>query len=449
MNQQAFEAGKAAFDRGDVLEAVKQLGVAKDPGEVSGTVDHLLGNCFMRMGRYEDAARCYADALQDGSYGHTGALSCNRGRALLAANHPQEAVASLTMAVQDGDYPTPYKAYTAMGRAYKRLGNPREAGVAFRNAAIDESNPDPTSALSELGVCFMQMGRAVDAVEAFRTALDFAGPLENQSSIYGDLGLAYVAANRMSEAVDAFNHATESGYQLRPEAQAAFDAARKAVSAIQGGGPSETDAFLAAAGYGAAIDPLDPTGATGEVMPSPDDTGFFSVSEEELVAQDRSQRKARKKSKKAKKGHGGRVFAVILVILLILAAGAGYAYYRGYGWPTQDKVVQDLLQGGSEGDVDGLFADSVGQDQRTQLKDLLPSASSSVNIDSEERSMASTTVVATVTLPAGGTQQYRISLSRDGIGWKVSGLEAVYASQDSASTTTTPTATGTISTTSN
>ena len=61
MNQQSFEAGKAAYGRGDILRAVRQLSAAKEPGEVSGSVDHLLGNCYMRLSRFSDAARCYAE----------------------------------------------------------------------------------------------------------------------------------------------------------------------------------------------------------------------------------------------------------------------------------------------------------------------------------------------------------------------------------------------------
>ncbi len=285
MNQQAFDAGKVAYQRGDLSVAVSQLSQAKGPGEVSGAVDHLLGNCLMKLGRYGEAAASYGDALRDPSYGHSGALACNRGRALLAAGRPQEAIASLTMATKDETYTTPYKAQVALGNAFMRIGNVREAGVAYRSAAIDESNPDPASALRSLGGCFMQMGRAVDAVEAYRTALDFSTPLQDQNAVYGDLGLAYVAANRMTEAVDAFGHATADGsYQLRPEAQAAYDAAQRAVSAITGGGPSETDALLAAAGYGTgSYDPLDPMGTSGEFMPSPEDTGFFSVNEQDAV----------------------------------------------------------------------------------------------------------------------------------------------------------------------
>lgn len=450
MNQQAYEAGKNAYKQGDLATAVAQLTAAKAPGEVSGTIDHLLGNCLMKLGRFPEAANSYADALRDVNYGHSGALACNRGRALIAAGKPQEAIASLTLAVKDEGYATPYKAYTALGNAYMRVGNVRDAGVAYRNAAIDEKNPDPSSALRSLGGCFMQMGRAVDAVEAYRTALDFSSPQSSQNAIYGDLGLAYVAANRMAEAVDAFNRATADGsYTLRPEAQAAYDAAKKAVSAITDGGPSETDAFLAAAGYGtgAAIDPLDPTGQTGEFMPSPEDTGFFSVKEEDLVAQDKKARKERKVRRK--KSHRGlKVFLTILIILLIAAGAAGFAYYKGYGFPTQQSVVEDLFEAGASGkDVSPYLESGLSSDERTQIKSLLPTGSSSVSIDGLDKSMSKSTVMATATLSAGGEQSYKISLVRDGVTWKVKSIAPVYASGDGKDASVSDTSTSAAATT--
>ncbi len=40
---------------------------------------------------------------------------------------------------------------------------------------------------------------------------------------------------------------------------------------------------------------------------------------------------------------GLKVFITILFCLSLAVGGAGYAYYRGYGWPTQQSVVQDIF----------------------------------------------------------------------------------------------------------
>ena len=428
MNQQAFESGKRAYQSGDWLSAATLLGEAKRPGEVSGEIDHLLGNAYMKLGQFDAAAAAYEAALADGSYGKRGALSCNRGRALLAAGRAQEAVSALTDAVADPSYATPYKAYMALGSAYERLGDVRSAGIAYRSAAIDESNPAPAVALSDLGSCFMRLGRPVDAVEAYRTALDFTTPLESQNQIWCDLGLAYVAANRMNEAVDAFAHATADGsFSLSSEAQASYDAARKAIASIDARRPSETDAMLAAAGYGVSYDPLDPTGASGELMPSPEDTGFFSVTEEDLVQQDKMERKVRRKHRHT----GLKVLVAVLVLAALVVGGAAFAYTQGFGWPTQQAVAEQLFEAKTNGaDLAQYLSADVSTTQLQEISDMLPSGAQ-VSVTGVDRSMTDSTVYLTATLAGGGEQDYTIGLVRDGIGWKVSSVTTSYLSQGS------------------
>jgi Flp pilus assembly protein TadD len=435
VNKQVFEAGKTAYRQGNIVQAANLLVQAKQPGEVSGQVDHLLGNCYMKLGRYDDAAAVYANALHDAGYGHLGALACNRGRALLAAGKPQDAIASLSMVAKDSSYATPYKAQLALGKAYMAVGDARNAGVAFRSAAIDEGNPNPTDALSRLGDCFMKLGRAADAVEAYRTALDFVTPSENQNAIYADMGLAYVAANRMSEAADSFARATADGsYRLAPEAQAAYNAARKALSAKTASNPSETDALLAAAGYGTAaeVDPLDPLGKSGEFIPSPEDTGFFSVTEDELVAEDKKQKKVHRKHKHT----GLKVFLIILAIFLVIAGAAVALYYHGYGWPTAESVSEELFNDASSGeDISALFAGSLSSTAREQIEKTLPTGVASVDVAGVDRSTYDSTVLLSVTLAEGGTQSYEVNLSRDGISWKVADVTVSYASQGGSTAT--------------
>lgn len=421
MNQQTFDSAYAAYQVGDWANAASLFEQSKAPGEVAARIDHLRGNALMKLGRYSDAADAYAGALADPTYGMVGALNTNRGRALLAAGRIQEAAQALSSATEDSSYATPYKAYMALGSAYRAMGDVRGAGIAYRNAAIDEANPDPSTSLRKLGGCFMDLGRPADAVESYRTALDFCGGSDAQASIYCDLALAYVAANRMNEAVDAFEHATAGGSPLSPEAQAAYDAARNAVSARTGANrASDTDNLLAAAGYGSYTDPLDPTGATsGNLMPSPEDTGFFSVSEDEIVDNDRRSRR---------KGGAGKVFAVLLVLLLIIGGGLGFAYYSGFGWPTQENVATELFAAKTRGeDVTKYVSPALDDATRQQISTLVPS-DATVSVGGVTRSMRDSEVSVTAKLSQGGEQSYRISMVRDGIGWKVSGFDLEYHS---------------------
>lgn len=463
MNTQALNMAKTLYQRGDWAGAANALSQVKAAGEVCGEADHLRGNAFMKLGMFNEAAGAYAEALADVGYGHVGALNCNRGRALVAAGQPDAAAPCFEAAVADKGYATPYKANLALGNLYSRRGMAREAGVAWRSAAIDEANPDPSGALVKLGGCFMTLGRPVDAVEAYRTALDFS-PEGGQGAIYADLGLAYMAANRVAEASDAFTQAiSDPTYHLTPEQQTAFSAAQKAMSALSAGGPSETDQMLAGAGYGAGaaqqqdpfaatspassgtLDPLDPLGKSGEFIPSPEDTGFFSVTEEDLMKADKDKRKMERKHKK----RGLKVFLVLLLIVLVLAAGAVFAYYRGYGWPTQESVATDMFSAAAAGnDVSPYLADGMSDDTKAQIEAILPKGATA-EVSGVDRSMTSSTVLVTATLSGSGTQSYKVTLARSGASWKVAGVELSFASQTGTSSSSgTTTTTGTLATTS-
>lgn len=429
MNLQTYERAKQAYTQGDYNGAIASLKLCKAPGELAGSVDHLLGNCYMKLNMYDLAACAYGEALRDSSYAHVGPLACNRGRAFLAAKKYEDAIASLLVSLKDEHYTSAYKAHLALGSCYLKLNNARDAGVNFRAAAIDENNPAPAFALKQLGHCFMLLGRAVDAIEAFRTALDFSTPLAEQNSIYSDLGLAYVAANRMSEAVDAFSKATkDASFTLSPQAQAAFDAASKAVAAVVGATPSETDSLLAATGYGSSTyDPLDPTGKSGAFMPSPEDTGFFSINEEDLVENDKKQRKVKRKHKHT----GLKIFLSFIVLLLIVAGLVGFAFYKGYGYPTQEMLTTQLFSLKAQtGSTAPLIASSVSSSDRQALEALLPQDAAKVDVMGVDRSMNSALVYARATLSAGGQQDYKISFVREGFQFKVSSLEVVYPSKD-------------------
>lgn len=428
MNTQAFNSGKAAYQQGDWAGAIAQLTQVKQAGEVSGETDHLLGNAYMKLRRYSEAADAYGAALQDSAYGHVGALSCNRGRALVAAGNLDAAEACFNAALTDSSYATPYKAHLALGNIYTKRNMPREAGIAWRNAAIDESNPDPSGALHKLGSCFMQLGRPVDAIEAYRTALDFSNE-SSQGAIYGDLGLAYMASNRIAEAADAFARASaDPTYTLTNEQQTSYSAAQNALFAVSGNGPSETDQMLSAAGYGAgssaSFDPLDPMGRSGEFMPSPEDTGFFSVTEEDLMQADRDDRKARRKH-----NHRGlKVFIFILILLLVLGGAGAFAYTRGYGWPTQEALVGELFDAAAAGnDVSEYLSDSMSDETKNEITSTLP-LGATYTISGVDREMSQSSVLVSATLASGGSQDYLVTLTRSGISWKVTNVELSFAS---------------------
>lgn len=103
---------------------------------------------------------------------------------------------------------------------------------------------------------------------------------DDTRSINAGLGESLVADGKIADAIDAFQSATADGlYELTPSQQAAFDSARETVSSQSA--IASTQAGEVAFDTGA--DPLDPLGKSGNFMPDPSDTGFFTLSESEMI----------------------------------------------------------------------------------------------------------------------------------------------------------------------
>lgn len=421
MNIQALEQARNAYRTGDFASATQLFAAAKDPSELAGEADHLRGNSLMRLGRYAEAVEAYGAALQDGAYGKRGALLTNQGKALVASGDIRSAVSAFSAATQDASYATPYKAYLGLGDALKKLGNLTEAGVAYRQAAIDGANPAPAGALANLGDCFVALQRPEDAIESYRTALDFAGPRDDTRAISAGLGQAYVAANRFSDAVDAFGTATVDGiYQLTPEQADAYERARDTLSA--------SSAMVATTNaYSTDIDPLDPLGQSGSFMPDPSDTGFFTLSEQEMVQQDRVETKVRRKRRHT----GLKVFIALLVVLLIAGGGAAFAYTRGFGFPSQQDVLTGLFQAATDGsDASEYLASGLDESQKSIITASIP-LDATPTIEGMDAGMSEATATVKVALKNGGDMTYEVGFVREGLGWAVSSVSTDFNTETS------------------
>lgn len=430
MNNQYLEQARSAYRAGDFSAAAQMFAAAKDANEVAGEVDHLRGNSLMKLGLWRDAASAYEQALSDAAYGKRGALHTNLGKAYAAAGEYDRAADSFREAVKDATYATPYKAYLGLGNALLAQDNVVEAGTAFRQAAIDAANPAPSSALADLASCFIKLGRPGDAVETYRTALDFATPRDDTRAINAGLGQALIAQNRPADAVDAFTAATADGiYQLTREQQDDFARAQDALDAL--------NAQRAMAPTGTApsapVDPLDPLGKSGAFMPDPSDTGFFTMSESELIQQDRESMKVRRK----KRHTGLKVFIVLLLLLLIAAGGLGFAYSRGLGFPSQQDALTGLFNAVTEGeDASSYLAPGLDEASRSLITSTIPEGATPT-ITAMDQNMTSSKAEVEVELSLGGTQTYTVDFVRTAnhIGWAVASIDIDFSGSNSVSTT--------------
>lgn len=458
MNNQLFQQARSHAASKDYASALAtyQLCLQDEasplaPGEL-GQVNHQIGNCLIKLKRTEEAINAYAAALTDAAYDACGAVNCNLGVAYASLHDYEQAVTHFEAAASDAKYDAKYKAYTGMGNALLKMGKSAEAGVAFRQAALDEGNPDPTKALLNLGVCFMALNRPADAVSSYESALQFDMQPAMRNRLYANLGQAYVATGQMQKAVGAFEEAIEDKtYFLSDSASVDYQRAVGAVAqgtseitqvmAPVAGQPSasaaDTSGIDVAVDGGAMYAEQDPYGNqqpdpyyyadpyaadAGQYGAAAGDDRFFSASDEELEKWSRGVAKQDRKRRNV-----GLKILLVIILLIVVALGAGlFMYTQGWGYPSQSTVVTELFNDPDQ--ASKLYASTVSDTTAASLTDSLVQDSSPA-INGVERSMTDSTVYAAATTPQGGTVQYKVSLVRDLISWKVSNVELLFASQ--------------------
>ena len=450
MNNELFQQAKTAANSRDYNRALELYNMCLQdeanplaPGE-AGLIYHQIGNCLTKLKSYYEAIQAYSKSTEDTAYDAVGVVNCNLGMAYAALRDWPNAIKHFEIAVSDRAYPTPYKAYTAMGNALLKQGKSAEAGVAFREAALDEANPDPTKALLNLGVCFMALNRPADAIASYESALQFDMTSEMRNKMYASLGQAYVALGQMQQAVDYFERALEDKtYFLSASASVDY---QRAVAAVSQGNADTTQSIPALVDTSG----LDVVGEDGLPTAEPEpyvvdehavsdeyyfadqyekqgdyattsEERFFNSTDQELEQWSKGVVKMERK----RRGVGLKIFLVIVLLLLAAAAAGLVLYMQGFGYPTQEAVVEQLFDNPAS---ESNYANGITSEDITEMSKLIADGST-ITIDGVDKSMSSSTAYVTATTPQGGDITYEVSLVRDMIGWKVSNLELYFASQ--------------------
>lgn len=459
LNQELLEEAKAAYDSGNYAGALrgyynclKQQQGAFEPGE-AGLVYHMLGNCLVKMRSYSDACKAYEKALLDTSYENLTAVHSNYGLALTSLGEYRKAIEQFETVLKDPTYKTPYKTYSGLGNAYMQLGDFASAGTAYRNAAVDDRNPAPVKALLNLGVCFMGLNRPADAIETYKAIFEFNPDHETLSKTYANMGQAYVAQNMMPQAVEAFENALrDQTYQLSDAAQADYLKATAATTRRDDSGIDVLGDGVSGMGYGAPAgrretgyeeEPFASDAVYGDGIPSADDTGFFTLPDDgpddlSVLLQQNNLKKPHRR---------GKVVLIIVIIILALLIAAGVLFWQGFGWPTQESVIQTMLEKNAAGeDVSDCWITVSDEEEAVKIEKIMNSVAPSTNytIDYLDKGMMESEAIVTVALPEGGTVRYNVSLARDfsgpisWIGWKINGIEFAFPSaQDEMATAST------------
>ncbi len=448
MNNEIFQQARSAYESKDYetalaafTQCLQDTSNPLAPGEM-GLLYHQIGNSLVKLNDYNEAIHAYSQATIDTAYDASGAVNYNLGMAYAALRDYEDAIKHFEIAVSDAKYDTPYKAFSGMGNALLKLGKSAEAGVAFRHAALDEKNPDPTKALLNLGICFMALNRPQDAVASYESALPFDMSTDTRNKLFANLGQAYVAAGQMQNAVTAFETSlADKTYFLNDSASVDY---QRAIAAIASGSSEATAAMAPLDADTSGIDisadgsPVYHDGDQGyddgqfyQDAYDPSDGAslaedhFFTASDEELEQWSKGMAKKNRKRRNV----GLKIVLVIVILLLAVLAGGVFLYTQGYGYPSQEKVVEELFKDPTNA-PNNVIAKDVGSIKAKGLANQVVQ-DNAPTINGVNKSMSESTVYATAKNSKGGSVQYKISLVRDMLGWKVYNIELYFASQNS------------------
>lgn len=407
MDDTALSRADEAYRAQDWRTAAREyLLAAGSGGAGTGTAFTKAGNALMKLGRAADAVMAYERALADPDLPNRGAVLCNLGIAQAAAGDHEAAVRSFQEALADASFAKRYKAMHGAGASLGSLGRVDEACEMYRAAALDPANPDPGKALNSLGLCYLSLRSYEEAVEAFKAALDVEG-YRGKGKACANLGLALAALGRPREALDAFERATsEFGHTLAADAVAAYDACKRALEPP----PRET-----VEGW-----------RTGEMPPvvldeADEDIAFFTRTEEEMKEADRVARKAERLARRQQRGLLTRVGSAVAIVAVVVGL-LGFLWASGIGFPTQQMTVRGLLEAHRAGKpVEQYWVAVPTVDVEKEMSGLPPKFSS-YTIGAVDRSAKTSAVEVTIVLEQGAPLAYKVSLAREGVGWKVSGI---------------------------
>lgn len=451
MDDARFDEARRAYDADDFRTAAKEFLASAGRGkDGNGAAYHMAGNALVRLRRFADAVTVYGHALEDEVYPKHGAVHANRACAQAAVGDYTDAIASYEAALDDPGYSTPYKALQGMAKALLEMGRTEEAAAAFRRAALDEANPNPGAPLLNLGLCFMALGRPADAVDAYQAALGF-DDYSGRGKALANLGQAYAALGEFDNAVRSFDKAVNlHGHALSPAAAAEYE--RSLVETqpdpdvvdgwLTGEIPPVIETVEDTSGWDAgALESLS-GGANGDVpfeLSEPVDIAamggpgagviddddevlaFLNRTEDEMRDRDREIRRAERVTRRTDRVVWKPILA-IAVSLLVLASALGALYFRGYGWPTQRQTTHALLSAQQEGRPTSSYWVAVPErDVDREMAKIPPMTSFKVN--AVERGSTTSTASVTVTPEGGAPLQYEITLKREGVGWKVTGID--------------------------
>ena len=433
-----------------------------------GAVWANLGKAYSEIGDYAESAKAYERALDEPDYQTSYKAYQGLAGALLERGRVEDAAVAYRKAALDPNNPDPGKALVNLGLCFMGLSRPTDAIEAYRAALGFEDYKGRGKALANLGQAYVACGEHEEAARAFEKAIQLHS-----------YQLSPAAATAYAMALSHTRRAT--GVVSSNAASAARPVGEASIAAADGGPASVDQLFDAEIELGLPADLVTPDGplpeapaglaielpveklpdlsgypsalwdqippptgpATGEIAAAdatqplapfdrPNVQGdlgfgdeaavadFFSATEEELKARDREARRAERHARGP-----WAVWRTVLIAIVTLAVVVGAlvgAFELGYGWPTQGQTVGGLLTAFQTGSAfDSYWVAAPTKDITKEMAKIPPVKS--FTIDNVTQGAMTSRAAITVTPKTGAALHYTITLSREGVGWKVSGVD--------------------------
>ncbi len=437
--------GAAQLKLGNMVEAgAAYREAALDPANPTPAKSLVnLGVCFMELDRASDAIMVYEAALDFNLDDHTRAKAyANLGQGYMAQGRVPRALEAFEKAREiEGELPSMAEHDYELAKALQERLELRAPGILDTGyiptvPAVpdqdDEDGFDPFAPkTSEIGT-LEEEGQAEEAEDAEEFVAD---PATADTVAMSPLDLAATDDSEDAEFDDDeyVDEYEDDGEYYDDEA----------------GDLEEGEAYSGESGldetpfsyndrpgyeYGVAFDFGDDYAEVREPgdmettemhMPSPEDTAFFDVSEQEI---NYGAREGKRKARRAS-GCGLKIAIFLVIVCILLAAAAVAAYFFGYGYPLQETVTENFFTAVQNGeDTSQYWADDVEEStQKAQITSI--EGLNSYSVEAVQRSMNQTAVFVKGTLNEGGQIDYEVVLTRKGSSWAVEYVQLYFPSE--------------------
>lgn len=429
-----------------------------------GAVEVNLAQSLVALGEYADAVTAFGAALNEPDYTTPYKALQGMAGALLEMGRVQDAAGAYRRAALDDANPDPGKALNNLGLCFMALGRPADAAEAYKAALGFDTYEGRGKALSNLGQAFVAQERWDDAVKAFNRATELHGFLLGPAAA-ADYERALKHATpappapidppaRTFEKVEGW----QTGEIVPPpltqpteEFQALQGSTGEWPAMLTGGWPAQqtggwsNEDLQNMEGVNEALASEQPRGSAAE-QPEPQfdpgtaDVGaqaaatlgigdeqavdaFFSMTDAEMKERDKQQRR----SERAEKRKPGLIILVIVLAVVLVVGAAVGAWYLGLGYPSQNQTANGLMTAHQNGTSVDTFWVAVPQADVAKEMGKIP-PTTAYTVDAIQRGPQSSSVVVTVTPQKGAPLRYKLAMVREGVGWKVTGVENDWSS---------------------